>query len=77
VGPLGVNVNAIAPGMIRTERLGTRLNEQTWENLKERTPLRRWGTPADLTGAALYLASPASDFVTGHVLVADGGWTAW
>ena len=75
--PHGVNVNAIAPGMIRTKRLATRISPQTWENLVERTPMRRWGTGEDLTGAALYLASRASDFVTGHILVVDGGWTAW
>jgi 2-deoxy-D-gluconate 3-dehydrogenase len=71
----GVNVNAIAPGYIRTvntlalQHDGTR-NRQILECI----PAARWGDPKDVTGAAVFLASSASDFVHGHVLVVDGGW---
>lgn len=69
-----INVNAIGPGFIRTD-----LTRPLWENesfekwLKWKTPLARWGSPEDLGNAAVYLASPASDFVTGHILYVDGG----
>ena len=72
-----IQVNAIAPGFIRTE-----LNAKLWENptmlnwVKERTPARRLGERDDLIGAAIFLASAASDFVTGQVLYVDGGLTA-
>ncbi|MBN2309753.1 MAG: SDR family oxidoreductase [Candidatus Hydrogenedentes bacterium] len=73
----GINVNAIGPGYIRTP-----LTQPLYEDagfdawVKERTPLARWGTPDDLAGAAVFLASDASDFVTGQVLYVDGGWLA-
>ncbi|MGA3328736.1 MAG: SDR family oxidoreductase [Terriglobia bacterium] len=72
-----IQVNAIAPGFILTD-----LNAKLWENptmlnwAKERTPARRLGQPDDLIGAAIFLASAASDFVTGQVLYVDGGLTA-
>ncbi|MGH2460405.1 MAG: SDR family oxidoreductase [Chloroflexota bacterium] len=72
-----INVNAVAPGMVQTERLATSVDAETWERLAERTPLRRPATPDDLRGAVIYLASAAADFVTGQILVVDGGWTAW
>jgi len=75
--PANVQVNAMAPGVIRTD-----LNAALWEKremrefVETRTPAGRLGTPADLVGAALFLASPASDFVTGQVLYVDGGLVA-
>jgi gluconate 5-dehydrogenase len=71
----GVRVNGIGPGYIRT-----RLTQALWEDVKftawveSRTPLARWGNPEDLAGAAVFLASPASAFITGQILYVDGGW---
>jgi 2-deoxy-D-gluconate 3-dehydrogenase len=71
----GVNVNAIAPGYIRTDNTaGLIANETRNRQILERIPAGRWGEPADLGGAAVFLASRASDYVSGHVLVVDGGW---
>jgi dehydrogenase/reductase SDR family member 4 len=75
-GPRGVRVNAVAPGLIATDM--TRPVVSDPERAGRRiagTPLRRVGTPADVAGAVVYLAAPASAFVTGHVLVVDGGTT--
>ena len=73
--PKGVNVNAIAPGYTRTTNtLALQQNEVRNRQILERIPAGRWGDPGDLSGAALYLCSPASDYVHGHVLVVDGGW---
>ena len=71
----GINVNAIAPGYMHTDNT-TALREDPQRNKQiiERIPAGRWGTPADIGGAAVFLASPASDYVHGHVLVVDGGW---
>ena len=69
-----INVNAVGPGFIQTE-----LTRPLWESeefnkwLKWKTPWRRWGNPDDVGSAAVYLASAASDFVTGHILYVDGG----
>lgn len=73
----GVQVNAIAPGYFATDNT-TRLREDParFEAISARIPAGRWGTPADLGGAAVFLASSASDYVNGHVLVVDGGWMA-
>jgi 2-deoxy-D-gluconate 3-dehydrogenase len=71
----GVNVNAIAPGYMRTDNtLALQRDETRNRQILERIPAARWGEPADLAGAAVFLASPASDYMHGHVLVVDGGW---
>jgi len=72
-----INVNAIGPGFIQTD-----LTRSLWENekfnqwLKWKTPWGRWGNPEDLGHAAVFLASPASDFITGQILYVDGGLLA-
>jgi 2-deoxy-D-gluconate 3-dehydrogenase len=71
----GVNVNAIAPGYMRTDNtLALQRDETRNRQILERIPAARWGEPADIAGAAVFLASPASDYMHGHVLVVDGGW---
>ena len=71
----GVNVNGIAPGYIETDNTtALRQNPERFRQISERIPAGRWGTPRDLTGAAVFLCSPASDYVHGHVLTVDGGW---
>jgi NAD(P)-dependent dehydrogenase (short-subunit alcohol dehydrogenase family) len=74
--PLGVRVNAIAPTTTATENTMRNLQAQPGraEKLLSRIKLGRFAQPADIVGAAIYLASPASDFVTGHTLFVDGGW---
>jgi 2-deoxy-D-gluconate 3-dehydrogenase len=73
----GVNVNAIAPGYMVTDvTTALRADEVRTRQIGERIPAGRWGTPADLAGAAVFLASAASDYVNGHVLAVDGGWLA-
>lgn len=73
--PHGVYVNAIAPGWFPTRMSGA-LIERNREQLLKSIPLGRFGSEHDLKGAAVFLASSASDFVTGHLLVVDGGQTA-
>ncbi|MFL6227196.1 MAG: 2-dehydro-3-deoxy-D-gluconate 5-dehydrogenase KduD [Pyrinomonadaceae bacterium] len=71
----GVNVNAIAPGYMRTDNTQALQQDETRNRqILERIPAGRWGEPEDLTGAAVFLASSASDYLHGHVLVVDGGW---
>ena len=71
----GVQVNAIAPGYIATDNTAAlRADPDRDAEILSRIPSGRWGTPEDLVGAAVFLASPASDYVTGHTLVVDGGW---
>jgi NAD(P)-dependent dehydrogenase (short-subunit alcohol dehydrogenase family) len=76
--PLGVRVNAIAPTATLTENtsLAFQENEARAERLRSRIKLGRFAEPSDLVGAALFLASPASDFISGHTLFVDGGWHA-
>jgi 2-dehydro-3-deoxy-D-gluconate 5-dehydrogenase len=73
----GVNVNAIAPGYMETDNTAAlRQDPVRSRQIMERIPAGRWGKPADLAGAAIYLSSAASDYVHGHLLVVDGGWLA-
>lgn len=67
-----VRVNVIAPGWIETA-WGETVNRELYERLRRQTPLQRWGTPEDVAAAALYLASPAASFLTGQVLMVNGG----
>jgi len=73
----GINVNAIAPGYMATNNTKA-LREDSARNqsISDRIPAIRWGTPDDLKGVVVFLASKASDYVNGHVLVVDGGWMA-
>lgn len=73
----GIQVNAIAPGYIATNNTAALQADETRNRqIMERIPAGRWGAPEDIAGAAVFLASPASDYVTGHVLAVDGGWLA-
>jgi 2-deoxy-D-gluconate 3-dehydrogenase len=73
----GVNVNAIAPGYIATNNTAALQADETRNRqIVERIPAGRWGDAGDLGGAAVFLASAASDYVNGHVLAVDGGWLA-
>jgi 2-deoxy-D-gluconate 3-dehydrogenase len=71
----GINVNAIAPGYMRTDNTAAlQANETRNRQILERIPAGRWGEPQDLAGAAVFLASRASDYIHGHILTVDGGW---
>jgi len=73
----GVNVNAIAPGYIATNNTtALRADEARNQAIVDRIPAGRWGAASDLGGAAVFLASAASDYVNGHILAVDGGWLA-
>lgn len=75
--PHGVTVNAIAPTWIYTPGTAARLDDPAFlATVLERIPVGRVGTPTDVAGAVIYLASPAASLVTGTVLVVDGGWTS-
>jgi 3-oxoacyl-[acyl-carrier protein] reductase len=67
-----VRVNVVAPGWVETS-FGAGLDESTKNLVAEATPLKRWGTPEDVAGAVVFLASPAAAFITGHTLVVGGG----
>ncbi|MFQ5896458.1 MAG: SDR family NAD(P)-dependent oxidoreductase [Nitrospinota bacterium] len=73
----GIRVNAIAPGFLETDLTrGLRENPLAFQDITQRTPLGRWGKPEEIVGPAVFLASEASSYMTGHTLVMDGGWTA-
>jgi len=74
----GVQVNALAPTYFETELTRPLFEDPERNNfITGRTPMGRWGQPHELAGAVIFLASQASDYVTGHTLLVDGGWTAW
>jgi 2-dehydro-3-deoxy-D-gluconate 5-dehydrogenase len=73
--PKGIQVNAIAPGYFATTNTeALQADETRNRQILERIPAARWGQPSDLAGAALFLSSSASDYVTGTVMTVDGGW---
>ncbi len=73
----GININAIAPGYMATDNTqALRDDPERSRQIMERIPAGRWGLPEDLAGAVVFLASRASDYLHGHVLVVDGGWMA-
>lgn len=75
--PKGINVNAIAPGYIATNNTAALQADETRNRqIMERIPEGRWGDPADIGGAAVFLSSKAADYVQGHILAVDGGWLA-
>lgn len=73
----GINVNGIAPGYMATNNTAQIRNDQDRNDaILDRIPQQRWGTPDDLKGAAVFLASEASDYVNGFTIAVDGGWLA-
>ncbi len=75
LAPMGIQVNAIAPGYISTNNTAAiRSDEKRNGEILARIPAGRWGTPGDLAGMAVFLASSASDYVTGSIFPVDGGW---
>ena len=77
LGPFGIRVNNIGPGYFRTDMTKGSWNDpQLEEDRIRRTILGRWGEPDDLAGAAIFLASEASRYITGQDLYVDGGWLA-
>jgi 3-oxoacyl-[acyl-carrier protein] reductase len=75
LGSRGITVNSVAPGYLRTE-MSHGLSEDQLEQIARRTPAGRLGEPRDIASAVRFLASPEAGFITGHVLVVDGGLTA-
>jgi len=74
----GVNVNALAPSFFITELTeAIQKDPERSRSITARTPAGRWGNAEDMAGAAVFLASPASDFINGVILPVDGGWLAW
>ncbi len=74
----GVRVNAIGPTYFETELVAQLRNDpERFNFINERTPMGRWGYPPELEGIVIFLASPASDFITGQTIYIDGGWTIW
>jgi gluconate 5-dehydrogenase len=77
LAPHGIQVNGIAPGFFRTEMNTALTNNPEFTSwVEKRTPAARWAEPEELAGSAVFLAAPASSFVTGQILYVDGGFTA-
>ena len=74
----GIRVNAIGPTYFETELVAQlRDDPERFRFITERIPMGRWGHPSELEGVVIFLAAPASDFITGQTIYIDGGWTAW
>ncbi len=74
----GICVNAIAPSYIDTPLVRPLMdNKEVYNELKNKNPMKKFGEPNDVVGAALFLASQMADFVTGQTILVDGGWTIW
>ncbi len=73
LGPKNIRVNGIAPGAIRTDALATVLTPEIEQTMLKHTPIKRLGEPSDIAGAALYLCSPAANWVSGQILTVSGG----
>lgn len=77
LAPHGIQVNAIAPGYFETDNTAPlRADPQRSGEILSRIPAARWGRPEELQGAAVFLASAASDYMTGAIMIVDGGWMA-
>lgn len=76
LAPRRIRVNAVTPGPFPKPTVAENMPE-LWDNLTRKVPMGRLGSPRELCGAVVYLASDAASFVTGTNLVVDGGWTAW
>jgi 2-deoxy-D-gluconate 3-dehydrogenase len=75
--PLGIRVNAVAPGWVETELTDAlRADEARYREISARIPVGRWASAEDIAGAVAFLCLPESDYVNGHVLAVDGGWLA-
>ena len=74
--PYNININSICPGYIRTPLTRPVEESERGTYILNRVPAGRWGEPEDIAGTAVFLASPASDFLTGQLIVVDGGWMA-
>lgn len=76
-GKYGINVNAIGPGWVKTDLTrALQKNDERYSEITARIPLGRWADPQDLAGTAVFLASAASDYITGQVIFVDGGYLA-
>ncbi|MDP2860814.1 MAG: SDR family NAD(P)-dependent oxidoreductase, partial [bacterium] len=75
LAPKKINVNAIAPGLIDTPGVDAGLNDEAKKQMLTMIPWNRMGLPEDIANAVVFLASPQSDYITGQVIVVDGGWT--
>src|SRR5471032_523564 len=76
LGASGITANALSPGFFATETNAPLVKSPPGERLRERCPAKRWAEPAEIAGAAIFLASPAASYVNGHTLIVDGGVSA-